>query len=208
MWSCGWRKVPATIHRQYRDSTFRRKTGNWCGSTASSSFSRRKAFLRSIGSIGSARSRFRLPWLRDIGLADRNQALIEAARDLNMPAGYSTLVTGRGRELERTFTEFLIAFALSVVFMYMILASLFESITHPFTILLALPLAVPFALFLVVGHRPEPESLFRAGHAGAVRRREEERHSADRSHEHVARLRVFRSWKRSWKETGIGFVPF
>jgi HAE1 family hydrophobic/amphiphilic exporter-1 len=81
------------------------------------------------------------------GLADRNQALTEAARELNMPAGYSTLITGRGRELERTFKEFLIAFALSVAFMYMILASLFESITHPFTILLALPLAVPFALF-------------------------------------------------------------
>jgi hydrophobe/amphiphile efflux-1 (HAE1) family protein len=81
------------------------------------------------------------------GLADRNQALVQAARELNMPAAYSTLVTGRGRELERTFTEFLIAFALSVVFMYMILASLFESISHPFTILLALPLAVPFALF-------------------------------------------------------------
>jgi HAE1 family hydrophobic/amphiphilic exporter-1 len=81
------------------------------------------------------------------GLADRNLALTQAARDLNMPAGYSTLVTGRGRELEKTFTEFLIAFALSVAFMYMILASLFESITHPFTILLALPLAVPFALF-------------------------------------------------------------
>jgi HAE1 family hydrophobic/amphiphilic exporter-1 len=81
------------------------------------------------------------------GLADRNQALSEAARDLNMPAGYSTVITGRGRELERTFTEFLIAFSLSVVFMYMILASLFESLTHPFTILLSLPLAVPFALF-------------------------------------------------------------
>ncbi|HZJ01985.1 MAG TPA: efflux RND transporter permease subunit [Gemmatimonadaceae bacterium] len=81
------------------------------------------------------------------GMADRNQALIEAARELNMPAGYSTVITGRGRELERTFKEFLIAFALSVIFMYMILASLFESITHPFTILLALPLAVPFALF-------------------------------------------------------------
>jgi HAE1 family hydrophobic/amphiphilic exporter-1 len=81
------------------------------------------------------------------GLADRNQALVTAARELNMPAGYSTLVTGRGRELERTFTEFLIAFALSVAFMYMILASLFESLTHPITILLALPLSVPFALF-------------------------------------------------------------
>jgi len=81
------------------------------------------------------------------GLADRSQALVQAAQELNMPAGYSTLVTGRGRELERTFTEFLIAFAFSVVFMYMILASLYESISHPFTILLALPLAAPFALF-------------------------------------------------------------
>src|SRR6185369_16942364 len=81
------------------------------------------------------------------GLADRNVALSEAARDLNMPAGYTTLVTGRGRELERTFGEFMIAFSLSVIFMYMILASLYESLTHPFTILLSLPLAVPFALF-------------------------------------------------------------
>ncbi len=81
------------------------------------------------------------------GMADRNRALLQAARELNMPAGYSVIVTGRGKELERTFSEFLIAFALSVIFMYMILASLYESLSHPFTILLALPLSVPFALF-------------------------------------------------------------
>jgi HAE1 family hydrophobic/amphiphilic exporter-1 len=52
---------------------------------------------------------------------------------------------GRGRELERTFGEFLIAFALSIVFMYMILAANYESYLHPFTILLSLPLSVPFA---------------------------------------------------------------
>jgi len=63
-----------------------------------------------------------------------------------MPPGYTTAVSGRGRELERTFGEFLWVFVLSVVFMYMILASQFESIVHPLTILLSLPLSVPFGL--------------------------------------------------------------
>ena len=65
---------------------------------------------------------------------------------MNMPAGYNTTVSGKGRELERTFYEFILAFLLSIAFMYMILASQFESVIHPITILLSLPLAVPFAL--------------------------------------------------------------
>ncbi|HXF04524.1 MAG TPA: efflux RND transporter permease subunit, partial [Blastocatellia bacterium] len=81
------------------------------------------------------------------GLADRLQALRQAAAALNMPATYTTSVAGRGRELERTFREFIWAFLLSVAFMYMILASQFESWIHPFTILLSLPVSVPFALF-------------------------------------------------------------
>jgi len=79
-------------------------------------------------------------------LADRLDALRKAAAAMNLPAAYSTIVAGRGRELERTFIEFLWAFLLSIIFMYMILASQFESTIHPFTILLSLPLSVPFAL--------------------------------------------------------------
>jgi HAE1 family hydrophobic/amphiphilic exporter-1 len=79
-------------------------------------------------------------------LADRLAALQRAARELDMPPAYTTAVAGRGRELARTYSEFLWAFTLSILFMYMILASQFESLVHPLTILLSLPLAVPFAL--------------------------------------------------------------
>jgi len=79
-------------------------------------------------------------------LADRLDALRKAAGAMNLPAAYSTTVAGRGRELEKTFIEFLWAFLLSIIFMYMILASQFESTIHPITILLSLPLSVPFAL--------------------------------------------------------------
>lgn len=81
------------------------------------------------------------------GLGDRLPKVFEAADALHMPAAYSTTVIGRGREFEKTLNEFLLAFALSVVFMYMILASQFESMLHPVTILLSLPLAVPFGFF-------------------------------------------------------------
>jgi HAE1 family hydrophobic/amphiphilic exporter-1 len=79
-------------------------------------------------------------------LADRIDALREAAKELDLPPAYTTTISGRGRELERTFGEFLWAFLLSIIFMYMILASQFESLIHPLTILLSLPLSVPFAL--------------------------------------------------------------
>jgi hydrophobic/amphiphilic exporter-1 (mainly G- bacteria), HAE1 family len=80
-------------------------------------------------------------------LADRLAALRQAAREMDLPPAYTTSVRGQGAELERTFGEFIWAFLLSIVLMYMILAAQFESLVHPLTILLALPVSVPFALF-------------------------------------------------------------
>jgi HAE1 family hydrophobic/amphiphilic exporter-1 len=78
-------------------------------------------------------------------LADRLEMLRGEIDRMDLDPAYTVRTLGRGRELERTFVEFLWAFALSVVFMYMILAANYESLIHPVTILLSLPLSVPFA---------------------------------------------------------------
>ena len=74
------------------------------------------------------------------------QKLNEFAKELNIDSSYSTGLAGRSKELGRAGYYFLIAFVLSFVFMYMVLAAQFESFIHPVTILLTLPLAIPFGI--------------------------------------------------------------
>ena len=72
--------------------------------------------------------------------------LQDYVKELNLPAEYSSGVQGQSKELQRAYSSFLLAFLLSFVFMYLVLAAQFESFIHPVTILLTLPLSVPFAL--------------------------------------------------------------
>jgi hydrophobic/amphiphilic exporter-1 (mainly G- bacteria), HAE1 family len=75
------------------------------------------------------------------------QVVLEAAfEQLDMEPGYNLVTSGSSRELGRAGYYFAIAFALSFIFMYMVLAAQFESFIHPVTILLTLPIAVPFGL--------------------------------------------------------------
>ncbi|HEY1066263.1 MAG TPA: efflux RND transporter permease subunit, partial [Pirellulales bacterium] len=79
-------------------------------------------------------------------LADRLEFVRGQVEEMNLPPGFNTRVLGRGRELERTFADFTWTFVLSFIFMYIILAAQFESYIHPLTVLISLPLAVPFGL--------------------------------------------------------------
>ncbi|SFR98442.1 hydrophobic/amphiphilic exporter-1, HAE1 family [Granulicella pectinivorans] len=77
-------------------------------------------------------------------------ALQKAASQMHMEPGYQTGLAGASKELSRTGYYFLLAFALTFIFMYIVLAAQFESFIHPVTILLTLPLAVPFGILSLI----------------------------------------------------------
>jgi HAE1 family hydrophobic/amphiphilic exporter-1 len=70
--------------------------------------------------------------------------------DGTIQPGYTLDYTGRAKRLAESNVAFLVALVLSLVFMYMILAAQFESFIHPVTILLAVPLTIPFAFLSMI----------------------------------------------------------
>ena len=81
-------------------------------------------------------------------------ALDEAANDirkmftsLNLPGDMTFRLQGQSKILDETTTNLILAIGLAMIFVYMVLASQFESFVQPIVIMIVLPIAVPFAMF-------------------------------------------------------------
>lgn len=72
----------------------------------------------------------------------------QTVKGIELPPNYSITVTGEEEKRQESMNSLLFALALSVILVYMVLASQFESLLHPFTILLTIPLAVVGAILL------------------------------------------------------------
>jgi multidrug efflux pump len=71
---------------------------------------------------------------------------LDAIARAKLPQGVRTDLDGESRELRESSGSLAFLFAISVVFIYLVLAAQFESFAHPLTILLTVPLAVFGAL--------------------------------------------------------------
>jgi multidrug efflux pump len=81
-------------------------------------------------------------------LGEALDSLQAAAAEL-LPAGSQTALSGESRELDESGSALYFAFLLALVIVFMVLASQFESLVHPFIVLLAVPLAVSGAIFML-----------------------------------------------------------
>jgi HAE1 family hydrophobic/amphiphilic exporter-1 len=70
--------------------------------------------------------------------------------ELHMKPGYDAVFGGSAKTLDEATDNFIIALVLAVAFIYMVLASQFNSFLHPLTIMTALPLALPAGLLALM----------------------------------------------------------
>jgi hydrophobe/amphiphile efflux-1 (HAE1) family protein len=61
---------------------------------------------------------------------------------VDLPEGYSVKITGSGEMQSESFLNIFISLALAIIFVYIVLAAQFESFVYPFSIMLALPMAI------------------------------------------------------------------
>ena len=90
----------------------------------------------------------------NLAYGDLGAAALEAGRIIDrtpLPAGITAMVSGQSEEMQASFRSMQFALALAIFLVYLVMASQFESLIHPFVILFTIPLALVgavLALFL------------------------------------------------------------
>ncbi len=85
-----------------------------------------------------------------IQLGDAVNNAKEILAGMNLPPDYGFVMSGQAKAMAETGYYFVIAFGLSFLFMFLILAAQFESWTQPVSIMMALPVTIPFGLLSLV----------------------------------------------------------
>jgi hydrophobic/amphiphilic exporter-1 (mainly G- bacteria), HAE1 family len=88
--------------------------------------------------------------LQGVPLGD---VLVQARRkveELHLKPGYQAVFGGSARTLAEASDNFTVAMILAIIFIYMVLASQFNSFVHPLTIMTALPLSLPAGLLALM----------------------------------------------------------
>lgn len=80
--------------------------------------------------------------LADRDLASVTEDIIEELQLLGLPSGFDWRIGGQGQEMKTSFESMRMAILLAIFMVYLVMASQFESLLHPFVILLSVPLSV------------------------------------------------------------------
>ncbi len=78
------------------------------------------------------------------------EQILKIMQDQKLPPGFSIKPQGQTKLMKETGISFILGLLASMLFMYLILAAQFESWLHPITILVSLPLTLPFAIASVI----------------------------------------------------------
>lgn len=81
----------------------------------------------------------------DLGAAV--SALNGIVRDVQLPVGTSAFLSGQSEEMKDSFRSLQFVLLLAIFLVYIVMASTFESLVHPFVILLTIPLAIVGAVW-------------------------------------------------------------
>lgn len=88
--------------------------------------------------------------LEGMALGEAVVKLQKKIDSMNLPQDYTAIFGGRAKTMNQAVTGFAMAIVLSLIFIYMVLASQFNSFVHPFSIMASLPIALPFGLFALL----------------------------------------------------------